>query len=88
MTSRIRNALSWIQFGQYSSDFGVNSTPFLLEESPTTLLLDFIKWFSPVSLLMIHILKVLDSVPCPAINVLIAETILLGVSHPVLIKFI
>ena len=88
MRSRLRNALSWIQFGQYSSDFGVNSTPLLLEESPTTLLLDFIKWLSPVSLLMAHILKVLDSVPCPAINVLIAGRILLGISHPVLIRFI
>lgn len=38
LTASLRNALSWIQFGQDSSKFGVNSTPLLLEESPTALL--------------------------------------------------
>lgn len=52
MTSRLRNALSWIQFGQYSSDFGENSA-LLLEESPTTLLLYYIQWLGPISLLFL-----------------------------------
>ncbi|RLW07061.1 hypothetical protein DV515_00004200 [Chloebia gouldiae] len=41
LTVSLRNALSWMKFGQDSSDFAVNSTPLLLEESPTTLLQQF-----------------------------------------------
>lgn len=85
MTSRPKNTLYWIQFAQYSSEVRVNSSPSPLEESLTTLLLGFI---SPVSLLMAHGLKLLDTVPCPNICVPTAKRILLGISLPVMMRLI